>query len=434
MMTPLIALVRRDLTLFFADQRSVIMSFVAPIIIATFFGYVFGGNGGKTETSRIPVMVVNDDTGDVAKQLIANLSAEKALELKTVSVDDARTAVKKGKATVAILIPKEFGNKAGAAFFRGENKPEIGMLFDPSRRMEMSMVQGILTGQIMQTVSKEVFGGKTGQVLAKDALADVEKSTGMDPSAKSVLSGLLSSVEKLNALNEKDKADGKPAMSGGLSTPYTLREEAMMSGNGVEYNSYGHSFGGMGIQFILFMGIDVGIGVLLARQRGLWKRLRAAPISRGLLLGARVLSAAMIAMLILIVIFSFARVVFGVKIEGSLLGFIGICVAFSLMTATFGLLIAAIGKTPEAARGLSVLVTLLMVMLGGAWVPSFVFPQWLQKVTVLVPTRWAMDGLDAMTWRGLGFNDAIQPIGVLLLFAAVFGVVAVWQFKWEIDG
>ena len=139
-------------------------------------------------------------------------------------------------------------------------------------------------------------------------------------------------------------------------------------------------------------------------------------------------------MLILTVIFAFARIVFAVKIEGSLPGFIGIAVAFSLMTATFGLLIAAIGKTPEAARGLSVLVTLLMVMLGGAWVPSFVFPQWLQKVTVLVPTRWAMDGLDAMTWRGLGFNDAVQPIGVLLLFAAVFGAVAVWQFKWEMDG
>ena len=190
MITPLLALVRRDLTLFFADQRSVIMSFVAPIVIATFFGYVFGGNGGKTETSRIPVMVVNEDTGDVAKQLIANLAGEKALDVKTASIDEARTAVKKGKSTVAILIPKEFGSKAGAAFFRNENKPEIGLLFDPSRRMEMSMVQGILTGQVMQTVSKEVFGGKTGQVLAKDALADVEKSTGMDPSTKSVLFSL----------------------------------------------------------------------------------------------------------------------------------------------------------------------------------------------------------------------------------------------------
>ncbi len=410
------------------------MSFVAPIIIASFFGYVFGGNGGKTETSKIPVLVVNDDSSEIAKQLIANLSGEKALDVKPAALEDARIAVKKGRATVAILIPKDFGAQAGSAFFRGQNKPELALLYDPLHRMEMNMVEGMLTGQVMQTVSKEVFGGKMGQSLARDALADVGKSTGMDPLTKLLLSGLLSSVEKLGAQSEKAKAEGKPAATGGFSSPFTMREESITSGGSVLYNGYAHSFGGMGVQFILFMGIDVGIGVLLARQRGLWKRLRAAPISRGLLLGARVTSAAMIAMLILVVIFAFARIVFGVKIEGSIAGFLGIGAAFALMTATFGLLIASLGKTPEAARGLSILATLLMVMLGGAWVPSFIFPQWLQKVTLFVPTRWAVDGLDAMTWRGLGFADAVQPIGVLLFFAVAFGVLAVSQFKWEIDG
>jgi ABC-2 type transport system permease protein len=138
--------------------------------------------------------------------------------------------------------------------------------------------------------------------------------------------------------------------------------------------------------------------------------------------------------MILVVIFSFARVVFGVRIAGSMAGFLGVCAAFSLMTATFGLMIAALGKTPEATRGLSIFATLIMVMLGGSWVPSFIFPQWLQKITVVVPTRWAMDGLDAMTWRGLGLSAAIVPIAVLLLFSLVFGALAVTRFRWEAEG
>jgi ABC-2 type transport system permease protein len=101
------------------------------------------------------------------------------------------------------------------------------------------------------------------------------------------------------------------------------------------------------------------------------------------------------------------------------------------MTATFGLLIAALGRTPEAARGLAIFGTLILVMLGGAWVPSFVFPAWLQKATLLVPTRWAVDGLDAMTWRGLGFGAAVAPMAVLLGFAALFGLVAFWRFPFE---
>ena len=39
--------------------------------------------------------------------------------------------------------------------------------------------------------------------------------------------------------------------------------------------------------------------------------------------------------------------------------------AFALMTASFGLLIAAFGKTPEAARGIPIFATLILVMLVG---------------------------------------------------------------------
>ena len=91
----------------------------------------------------------------------------------------------------------------------------------------------------------------------------------------------------------------------------------------------------------------------------------------------------------------------------------------------FGLLIAALGKTPEATRGLAILATLLLVMLGGAWVPAFVFPEWLQKVTLFMPTRWAVDGLDAMTWRGLGIEAALAPVGAMLAFARVFAAIAI---------
>jgi ABC-2 type transport system permease protein len=70
-------------------------------------------------------------------------------------------------------------------------------------------------------------------------------------------------------------------------------------------------------------------------------------------------------------------------------------------------------------------------MLGGAWIPMFLFPKWMQTATLIMPTRWAIDGLEAMTWRGLGWNAAVAPIAVLLLFSAVFGALAVMRFRWE---
>jgi ABC-2 type transport system permease protein len=432
MITPLRALIRKDLQLFFADRRAVLMSFVAPIVIGSFFGYIFGGQKGKNENSRVPVRITDHDGSAISREIIARLTADKALDVKASTLDQARAEVRKGKATVAVAIPKDFGADAGRAFFGTGKKPEIGVMYDPSHGAELSMVQGILTGHVMQVVSKEMFTGKSGGDLVNESLAQIEQGQ-MAQADKKNLRDLLQSVQKWNERYSANAASGQEGSPAGLAMPYQVHEEAVTAGKGIEYNGYAHSFGGMGIQFILFMGIDAGIGLLLLRQRGLWKRLRAAPLSKGVLLGSRALSAALIAALILVVIFTFARLVFGVRIEGSMAGFLGVCAAFSLMTAAFGLLIAALGKTPEATRGLSILVTLIMLMLGGSWVPAFLFPQWLQKLTMFVPTRWAMDGLDAMTWRGLNFSAAIGPIAALLFFTLLFGALAVTRFRWEAD-
>jgi ABC-2 type transport system permease protein len=187
----------------------------------------------------------------------------------------------------------------------------------------------------------------------------------------------------------------------------------------------------MGIQFLLFAAANLGIEILLERQRGLWKRLRSAPVSRHALLAGKAASGTIISLMTLLVSFGFAMLVFHVRIEGSVIGFFSVALACAMMAATFGLLVAALGKTPATARGVTTLAVLLMVMLGGAWVPTFVFPPWLQKLTVVVPARWAVDGLDAMTWRGIGFSGAIAPTLVLLGFAGAFASVALARFRWE---
>jgi ABC-2 type transport system permease protein len=431
MPTAFLALTRKDLKLFFSDRRALLTSIAVPIAIGAFFGYIFGGNGGgSTEISRIPVLAVDQDASAISREIVTRLTADKYLDVKPSSLELAREAVRKGKAAVACVIPKDFGADAGRAFFTTAPKPEIAVLYDPSHGSEMSMVQGILTGHVMEAVSKEMFSGQTGRDYVNDTLGRLNQ-IGLPPEMEKNLRAVLQGVQGLNAAGQTSTP--APAREG-LTVPFQMRSEAITSGVGVQYNGYAHSFGGMSIQFILFVGIDVGVGLLLQRQRGVWKRLRAAPLSKGVLLGSRATSAAISSMFVFMAVFGFARVVFGVRIQGSMAGFLGVCAAFSLMTASWGLLIAALGKTPEATRGLSILTTLLMVMLGGAWVPTFVFPAWLQKLTVVIPTRWAMDGLDATTWRGLGFSAAALPIALLTGCALAFGALAVMRFRWEADG
>ena len=424
---PLLAMVRKDLQLFFADRRSVITAFAVPIAIASFFGSIFSGQTSG-ERARIDVAIVDQDGSAISQSILKGAEGDPNLRVSTPDAAAAREAVRAGRLGVAVVIPKGFGDAAGRAFFSRREKPVVDVLYDPSRTAEVGLVRGVMTEHVMEAVSREMFTGSTGRAVVDDTLGALDDS-GMAEDQKRLLRDLLLSVRGLQS--RSPASDALAANAPGISLPYAVREEAMTSGDNVLYNSYAHAFAGMGIQFLLFAATNLGLEMLLERERGLWKRLRSSPVSRLTLLGGKTISATLVALMTLLVSFGFAMIVFHVRIQGSILGFAAVAIACSLMAATYGVLVAAVGRTPATARGVIILTNLMMVMLGGAWVPTFVFPSWLQRATVVVPVRWAVDGLDSMTWRGLGFSSAIAPTLVLLAFAAIFGIVAFARFRWE---
>jgi len=377
-MNALTALVRKDLVLYFSNRRAVLITLAAPILIAAFFGAVLGG--GPKKPSRMPVAVVDLDASEISRALVASMKADATFLVEEAPEAPAIARVREGKVRAAVVIPRGFGEgAAGALSNPAATRPQLLLHYDPSQATTLAMVRGIATEHAMKAVAKMASQGRGAELLA----------------------------------------------------PFEVRQSEVAAAGVRNYSAYAHSFAGMGVQFVLFMGIELGVGLLLMRRAGLWKRLRAAPVSRTLLLGSRIASGTAIALLLLAGIYAAAIVIFGVRIEGSVLGFAAVILAFALLASTFGLLIAAVGRTPEATRGIAILATLMLVMLGGAWVPTFIFPEWLQTATLVVPTRWAIDGLDAMTWRGLGIEAVAAPVAAMLACSALFAWIAVKRFDWE---
>lgn len=424
-MTAMIAMIRKDLILYLNDKRALMLNLLMPIVLAAFFGSLFGGAGGGNN-SKLEIGLVQQDSSLIGRKIGDALKADSALTVHEMGQQEAQDKVRAGKLMVAVVIPAGFGDAAGQSLFQPTNKPALPLYYDPSQSTVLAMVKGLLTQHVMQGVTGEVMGGGSGSKFTDASLKQLE--TVPESEDKAALVGLLGGLKKYQEHEASKAGSERTVASGGgnLSVPFTTQDEALSSGP--KYNAYAHAFAGMGVQFILFMGIDVGIGILLARRMGIWNRLLAAPVSLSQVLVSRALSGALIAAGLMVAIFFCAMLIFKVQVTNAA-GFALVVAAFALMTASFGLLIAAFGKTPEAARGLATFATLILVMLGGAWVPTFVFPAWMQQLTLIVPTRWAVDGLDAMTWRGLGMEVALQTAGVQLAFALVFGALAIWRFR-----
>jgi ABC-2 type transport system permease protein len=372
------ALVRKDIALFLRDRRALVVSVLTPIVVAAFFGFLFGGTGsGGNPISRMAVGITDLDDTALTRAVMESLTQDESLAMQVLPEDQARQLVKSGKLRAAIVFPAGFESAATGALVGLGQMPDVKLFYDPSQSMVRPMVAGLLTQHVMQRISRPNFVGNS-----------------------------------------------KPV-------PFNLVNTAVTTGP--RYNSYAHSFAGMSIQFILFMGIDAGVTLLLMRQEGMWRRLRAAPLSRAVLLGSRVAATTLISMMILCVVYLAACLIFGVRIAGSVPGFVMVAIAFSLLAATTGLMISALGRSVGATRGVAMFSVLILVMLGGAWVPSFLFPEWLQHVTEFVPTRWAVDGFDQMTWRGLPLQSAFLPTAILVGWSALFAAIAVWRFDWEDD-
>jgi ABC-2 type transport system permease protein len=427
------ALVAKDLRVFLSDPRAVILSFAAPLVLASLFASIGPGGGG--ESARIPLLVVDRDQSAVSKAIVAGLSADKNLAVEPATLDQARERVRKGKVGVAVALPEGFGASAAKAMFRSEEKPVLSFYYDPTHEAEFGMVRGLLTQHVMEEVSRDAFGGAGGEAALESAERRLDEDAGMPADLKENLRSLFRSVRQVQ---EKTKQVAAPDRRGegfqGFGQPFETREERVTAAGQVDRGAIAaHAFAGMAVQFILFASVEAGVGLLMERQRGLWRRFRAAPISRNVLLAGKLISQAILGLLIIVVVFGFGVLAFHIRFSGSVPGFLLVAFGYTLAASAFGLLIAALGKTPQAARGVSILAVLLMVLLGGAWIPSNFFPAWLNAVTPVIPTRWAVDGLEGATWRGLGFAELATKFAALLGFTALFAGLAVTRFRWDAD-
>jgi ABC-2 type transport system permease protein len=382
-MSTMLTLAGKDWRLFWSDRRAAVLCFLVPIALASAFGIIFNRPVSDQTTTAVclPVLIVVEDDGPFTAQVAADLLSTRRLEAKTASRSDAVAAVTNHRPGIAIVLPQGFERLKN--WQPGQtDRPSIQILHHPSTGAERQLAEGVVSEIVMRRLARDKLGG---------------------------------------ILNGKEESS--------FSSPFQVETAAVTSRIDARFNAYSHSFSGMTLQYLLFWGMESGLLLLRERQRGVWCRMRAAPISLGCVLGAKALATALIALLQVLVTFGFGYLVFGVTVTGSVIGFMLLALAACGLAAATGLLVAAIGGTEARARSVSILMILGVSMIGGLWIPAFLLPAWLREASLTLPTSWAMQGFGAVTWQGLGFWPVVPSILAVAAFAGVFLTVAMVCLK-----
>ena len=239
-------------------------------------------------------------------------------------------------------------------------------------------------------------------------------------------------MDSMDSLSGGEGFGGPGSQMGGMRQPFEIVATAATASKDADATSNAiraHTFGGMACQGILMFAINAAMGMLADKRKGVWTRMRAAPVSSMALVLGKLLGTWVISFLIFSGVMLFGMAAMGNRVEGSWLGLGLIAAAATLMTSSFGLFVAALGKTEEQSRGLSIFAVLIMVMLGGAWFPTTLMPKIVQTISLVIPVRWAVDGIDSVMTRGSGLNGVLLPVLVLIGFSVAFASFAMARLR-----
>ncbi len=72
----------KDLMQFFKQKRTMLLTFLLPIVLITLFAFAFGGIGGGSSDSRISLQISDLDQTQTSKKAAVLFDSLKGLEIK----------------------------------------------------------------------------------------------------------------------------------------------------------------------------------------------------------------------------------------------------------------------------------------------------------------------------------------------------------------
>ncbi len=200
--------------------------------------------------------------------------------------------------------------------------------------------------------------------------------------------------------------------------------------DGADYTFMEQSFGAVGAVAICaggLMGLPMAVSGL--REMKILKRLRVTPVSPAFLLGVE-LSMYIVYCIVSLATLSVAAALWGVRLHGSLLAFLGSWVLTMLSTLSVGMLVGGVAKDTGQASVIASILYFPMLIFSGTTLPIEVMPKAMQKIVSVFPLT---QGLTMMknTFLGISTGSILLPLCVMIGVAALCTILAVRFFRWE---
>jgi ABC-2 type transport system permease protein len=182
--------------------------------------------------------------------------------------------------------------------------------------------------------------------------------------------------------------------------------------------------------------LNLVLAVTASRESGIYKRRRATPVSAGVIIAGRALTAVAAALGMAVLLLAIGWPAFGARVPGHTAPALVLSIVVgALAFCCLGFAVASLITSADAAQPLTQAVVLPLYFISGVFVPATQLPGWLRTVAGFFPVRHLVQALLTAYnphTRGAGF--AWHDLGVVALWGLLGLVVALRRFRWLPQG
>lgn len=390
-----------EIRLFFRDRKAVLLTFLMPMALIFLFALIFGGTGKKSDMGTIQIGICDLDKSDQSKKLVASLdsNASFALEKFTDTLALRESVFKGDLSTGLVILPKQDENAT-------DKRAPFLLFTDKTRKVEASIVQPLLTAELMRSNGETLFKPMIMQRI-RDKWPDMDNATFDEVG------------ETMTDFSGGDFMD-RDRMQSDL---FLIR--AFEPTSGVNPGLV-QAFAGTAVMTLLFAMAGMGMAITEEKERGTLRKLLMSPVKAFDFLTGKLISALVISTLQLMLLAMFTMLMFGLPVMDHLPEVVLLIACTAFACSAFGIFLASISSSRKQIESMSTLVVMLMSLIGGSMVPIFFMPVWMQKLSSVTINYWSNMGFFDIFLRDTGWGTILFRCSILILYGAILLAMGVF--------
>ena len=399
----------KDLRLIFRDPSALVLMLLAPFLLTLGMGALTGRFSGGTGAGirNIPVEIINEDQGMLGEVLDEIFQSPELGELVSPNIsadlDEARVLVDANQLAAVIYIPAGFTESIThmRADPAGDGVVQIEFYTNPTAPTSVGILRSILDQFINQV--------EIGRVSASVIVAQLLENGLISPDQAATIGAKVG--------EEMAQAVG--------STSSIRVETNQAEGQGLSFDILAYMAPGMAMMFLMFTVTYGARSLLVENQAGTLPRLLVAPTRSAYVLGGKFTGILFSAIAQLVILIGGTSILFGLQ-WGDTLGVVLLILAAAFGATGWGILFAAVLKTPGQIAISGSAVMLVFGLLGGSFFDLSMLPDWIQVLNKITPNAWANEGFYILSLGGSLRSIQANLIALVIMGLILFALATYW--------